>query len=121
MDERPTWTDFDDKISYLKKKKRKGNSNFLTYLFNDKNSVSVCVCEREREREIMHVCLFRVVLLIKMVFIIKIPYLYFAVYCRKDIWNEIHLIIENLPIRHMSSLIMLTRPLIRPSPHLNID
>ena len=26
-------------------------------------------------------------------------HLYFAVYCRKDIWNEIHLIIESLPVR----------------------
>ena len=51
-----------------------------------------------------------VVVLIKMASITKIPYFYFAVYCRKDIWNEIHLIIENLPIKHMSSIIMLTHP-----------
>ena len=31
----------------------------------------------------------------------KIPYLYFVVYCRKDIWNAIHLIIESMPIIHI--------------------
>ena len=33
----------------------------------------------------------------------RIPYLYFVVYCRKNIWNAIHLIIESMPIIHEQS------------------